>query len=303
MLHAPVLIVLGLDKDRPSSKRPLLGGRLFSPSSLVPPELEPLVGPQTTLTRVSLAIKPAVSAAESGYSALTDPAATLPAPPVLAARLSALLKSLASADTAVVESLRARATLAEALEALLAKNRAEQEVETAQQAQLNERRAEIESRKRSVEDDIMRGLSAEEADAAGAVMADNDTNTAVGGAALNSTSGSHDSYGNGDGEIERPDVEPLTPPLAPKVESFTPPYLPTASRLEAVEPMSLAPTEEPAITVPRVRTLSNSDGAPNGAKRRKTSRQGTGGDDDFAGFGTGEDAMEGLDADVVGMLG
>lgn len=260
------------------------------------------MGPQATLTRVSLAIKPAASVVESDYTALTNPAATLPAPPVLAARLSALLKSLATAESAVVESLRARAALTEALEALLAKNRAAQEAEVAQQAQLSERRAEVEDRKRSVEDDIMRGLSAEEADAAGAVMADNDENTAVGGAAMNSTYGSHDSYGNGEGEIERPDFEPLTPPLAPKVESYTPPYPPTVGRSEAIEPLSLASAGEAAITVPRVRAPSHSDGAPNGAKRRKTSRQGTG-DDEFVGFGTGEDAMEGLDADVVGMLG
>jgi len=287
----------GLDKDRPQAKKSLLGGSLFSSStSAAPPELEPLVPLQTALTRASYSVKPAVKAADTDYDALTDPAAAPPAPPVHAARLSALLKSLGTAEKAIAETLRTRTALIAALESLVAVNRAALSDEIAQQTQAQDRRQDIEDRKRAVEDGIMRGLSAEDVDASGPVAADNESNEAAGGAALNSAPASHDPYLSGGGEIERPDFEPLTPPPAPEVESFTPPLLsPIGGEASAA---ALASSKSVDVTASHVRPTSSDGNSPNENKRRKISRSSFG-EEMFA----GEDAMEGLDADVVGMLG
>lgn len=295
--RASFLRCAGLDKDRPQTKKSLLGGSLFPPStSSAPPELEPLIPLQTALTRASYAVKPAVTTADTDYAALTNPAAAPLAPPVHAARLSALLKSLGTAEQAIAETLRTRTALIEALEALVAVNRAAYSDEAANETRLQRGRQEIEDRKRTVEDAIMRGLSAEDIDGRGPVTADNESNEAAGGAAMNSAPASHDPYMSGDGQIERPDFEPLTPPPAPDVESFTPPLRNPVDEEAPEVALSISKPDDAALS--HVRPASSNGDSPNGSKRRKVSRSSFG-EEMFA----GEDAMEGLDAEVVGMLG
>ncbi|KAI5196213.1 DUF618-domain-containing protein [Aureobasidium subglaciale] len=180
----------------------LLGGTLSSTSSssAVPPELQPLAQPQTTLTRSSAAAQPLLETANTEFAKLTDPNTPVPSPPVHAARLSSLLKTLASAEGAVNESLKARAELVAGLEKLLEANRSKLVQEEKTHSELSTRRATIEAKKKDVEDGIMRGLSA---DASAAVSS---------GASANPASPGHDGS---------PEVESFTPP-PPDVENFTP---------------------------------------------------------------------------------
>ena len=185
-----------LDKSRSSGKKPLLGGSLFSsaPGS-TPSELQPLVPLQVTLSKATMSSSTSVTTANVEYDKMHDPNTPVPTPPVHAARLSQLLKSLASAESSVSEIIRSRQALIDGLERFLDNNRSALAKEQSLLAQLAQRKAETESKKREVEDGIMRGLSAESSPAV---------------------------HNNGDHESEniaRPEVEALTPP---PVESLTP---------------------------------------------------------------------------------
>jgi regulator of Ty1 transposition protein 103 len=101
------------------------------------------------------------------------------------------LKTLANAEGAVAETLKARKTLLEGLEKLLSRNKEDLATEEAQLRDINAHKVETETKKREVEDGIMRGLA--EATSNGAATPDHDP--------------------------PRPDAEPLTPP---PIESITP---------------------------------------------------------------------------------
>ncbi|KAG2170181.1 hypothetical protein VTO58DRAFT_101137 [Aureobasidium pullulans] len=178
----------------------LLGGSILSSSSssAVPPELQPLAQPQANLSRSESAAQPLIKTANTEYAKLTDPNTPVPSPPVHAARLSSLLKNLASAEGAVNDSLKARSELIAGLEKLLESNRGKLDEEQKTHSELSSRRATIEAKKKDVEDGIMRGLSA---DASSAVASGNSL----------PASGDHGS----------PEVESFTPP-PPDVENFTP---------------------------------------------------------------------------------
>jgi regulator of Ty1 transposition protein 103 len=186
-----------LDKNRSSSKKPLLGGSFFggSGSGSVPPELQPLVPLQVNVSKASVTTSSAVNAANAEFDKMNDPSTPDPTPPVHAARLSQLLKTLANAESSVSEIIKSRQSLIEGLEKLLDSNRASLTKENSLLAELSEKKAGTESRKRDVEDAIMRGLSAEDSPAI------------------------HNG-GDAGSEAPRPEVEALTPP---PVESLTPP--------------------------------------------------------------------------------
>lgn len=186
-----------LDKNRSSGKKPLLGGSFFggSGSGSVPPELQPLVPLQVNVSKASVSTGSAINAANIEFDKMNDPSTPDPTPPVHAARLSQLLKTLANAESSVSEIIKSRQSLIEGLEKLLGSNRASLAKENSLLAELSEKKAETESRKRDVEDAIMRGLSAENSPA------------------------THNG-GDAGSEAPRPEVEALTPP---PVESLTPP--------------------------------------------------------------------------------
>lgn len=232
-----------------------------------------------------------------------------------AAGLSSIVKSLAKAESAVTDSIKTRLELTQALETLIHTNKSTLDAESTQISELSTRRAEMEAKRREVEDNIMRGLSDRESFAPAA--ADNENTTVAGGAVLHPTPSEDDFV------IARPEVEALTPP---PFESYTPPMEPVVSNLptftstpDADVPLdprlahriTHTPSAGPAMdtamgqrTTPGYHARSDSSGGlmnegPASAKRRKMSR----GDEEFAGFGNVENAMEGLDDEVVGMLG
>ncbi|KAH8704158.1 DUF618 domain-containing protein [Talaromyces proteolyticus] len=181
-----------LDKNRSSTKKPLLGGSFFgSGSGSIPAEFQPLVPLQVDVSKLSVTSGSAVNAANAEFDKSNDPSKPDPSPPVHAARLSQLLKALANAESSVSEIIKSRQSLIDGLEKLLDSNRASLAKENSLLTQLSEKKADTESRKRDVEDAIMRGLSAENSPA----------------------------IHNGGDEDSRPEIETLTPP---PVESLTP---------------------------------------------------------------------------------
>ncbi|KAL1997056.1 hypothetical protein VTN49DRAFT_7921 [Thermomyces lanuginosus] len=283
-----------LDKNRSSGKKPLLGGSLFSGSSgTVPTELQPLVPLQTALTKASVSSTTAVTTANAEYDRMNDPNTPAPTPPVHAARLTQLLKSLANAENSVSEVIKSRQALVDALEKMLNDNRAALDKERSLVAQLAERKVETETKKRDVEFAIMQGLAAE----------DSQYNAQAEGA-----------------EASRPQVEALTPPPvesltpvgSPKAEpasmpaSAPPETAPAPAPQSQPQPFSLEPDSPvleggglPGLSTTLASPPPAADNAPsNGvaggsAKRRKVAH----GDEEYAQYATGE-----LDADVAELL-
>ena len=280
-----------LDKSRSSTKK--LGGSIFSsnPSS-IPKELEPLVPPQQTITKFVLSTKTSINAANQDYDKLTDPSAVTPSAPVHAARLNGLLKTLANAEGAVAESIKARKVLIEGLEKILDTNRTALAVEETQLENLSNRRAEIDEKKKEVEDSIMRGF------------------------ASNSNPGTPVGVGNGSPgmsqspaqELDRPEVEALTPPGYPQPPTHEPVPEMDLDASNGGEPVAntvqshqVPLQQSPSFTSNVMSNISTAYAQPpsaasaGGAKKRKLSTN-----DDFPDLGG--DAMDGLDAEVAEML-
>ncbi|KAL9104610.1 MAG: hypothetical protein Q9163_000475 [Psora crenata] len=293
-----------LDKSKSSSKKPTLGGSLFSSSSgpAAPPEIQPLVSLQIALSKASVTTASAVPTADAEYEKLTDPSKSVPTPPVYAARLSSLLKSLASAEGAVAESLRARTALVEGLEQMVEINKAAIMAEESQQASLASRKNTIEAKKREVEDGIMRGLSAESSpvNLQGSTVSDPRMNGRTSATPLTPT------------DPSRPDVEELTPPpegsATPVPREIANSAAVTDDQYQALNnqgPMVLGeqltglPAQAGAdllssLNIPPVRQYAGNSGGGL-LKKRKL-------DDDSAVFGSGDDAMDDLDEDVAELL-
>lgn len=292
-----------LDKTRSSSKKPLLGGSLFSGSSgpSAPSEIEPLVPLQIAVSKAAATTLSSVPTADSEYDKLTDPSKPTPTAPVLAARLSALLKNLATAEGAVSESIKARHGLIAGLESIIETNRTALASEEAQRETLITRKNVIEAKKREVEDGIMRGLSAPSTPvvAHGSPISDPRANGIV----------MLSPRDNASVEPERPDVEELTPPppesrmLAGSPATASPAAPP--SHFQPTPPSHHAPIAPPtagadllsSLSMPPVRHYPGTPGSAGGgmAKKRKV-------DDDYPDFGNGEDAMADLDDDVAELL-
>lgn len=208
------------------------------------------------------------------------------------------------------ESIKARRALLDGLEKILATNRDAIAVEEAQHAELTSRKDIIETKKREVEDGIMRGLSADSSPATG------DPNVKLESKVTANGGDPTQSYSSLSTEPERPRVEELTPP---PMESVTPAGSPSGGGFQApAEPIvqhgyhpnhtKVAPPAQPpyvnqtagadllsSLSMPPVRHYAGSPGAGSAFKKRKL-------EPDFSGFGGGEDAMADLDEDVAELL-
>lgn len=146
-----------LDKARGVGKTGLGNSSIGGPA--VPSELAPLVTPAQNVSKLALSLKAKTTTAEQEYTKNTDPNQPTPSAPVYAARLNGLLKSLATAEGAVAECVKARTELIGALEKLLETNKASLEAEEKQLVDLGEKKSSIEQKKADVEMAIMRGLA------------------------------------------------------------------------------------------------------------------------------------------------
>ncbi|KAI4106943.1 MAG: hypothetical protein L6R37_001942 [Teloschistes peruensis] len=298
-----------IDRSRSGKKGGLLGKSLFSGGSdaSAPPELQPLIPLQIAVSKANAAAEPATTTAIQDFEKLTDPSKPTPSPPVYAARLSALFKSLSSAESAVAERIKTRQDLVDGLEKLLATNRTALDKEKTQQTTLQERGETIERKKTEVEDAIMRGGAAA---------------TATGTFSPVTTETSNGN--NTAGEPERPKFEELTPP---PTESLTPTHSPkfhhSSEQIPPINNHNFATSRPDDLAAhhhhhhhqyPGTSSDPRTSSAPiayhsahpqpshdpcyavaPSAKKRKL-------DAEFEGFGAGEDAMAGLDDDVAELL-
>lgn len=344
MFETPILEAIDtrleeVDKSKGSSgKKTLMGKSLFDSSSSsngMPKELETLGPLQMAVTKEIISSRPAIDTAQVEYTKLNDPSTVLPSPPVHAARLSSLLKSLAAAESSVNASIKARKALVTEMERILDVNRSllRKDEETVQT--LEERKAETETKKREVEDAIIRGLSSAEA-------AGENISGGPGGGGMGTFSPGLENNNN---LSERPEIEELTPErelpddddfsfyqpetqmLSPAPGSDRPSNPAVAAALAGFSgggeynPLtgSLGGSTSPLPTASRVRPASGGHGM-NGlsAKRRKMSH----GEDEqvpdlgemgMEGFGLplhqqqgvavgGEDLLRNLDEDVDELL-
>lgn len=256
------------------------------------------MAPQQELSKTGQSTKNSVQSADQDYEKLTGKDAVIPSAPVYAARLNGLLKSLASAEGAVAQSIKSRQALINGLEKLLDTHRLALTVDQANRTLLEGRRSEIDAKKKEVEDSIMRGLPT------------SNPTTPIG------PDGSPSSmHAPGSPGPIAPEVEALTPPR-PKYEELTPPQAPIPDHaVPAVQPFTLDAAEvEPIIPLVEhdsasepqafdASSLANlmglvqqhSSPAVPLPKKRKLD-----GGDDFPDLGG--DAMDDLDADVVASL-
>lgn len=190
-----------IDKSKGSSgKKTLMGNSLFNSSSStgMPKELETLAPLQIAVTKETITARPAIDAAQTEYTKLNDPSAALPSPPVHAARLSSLIKSLAAAESSVSASIKARKALIADLERILEINKSALAKDEETYLELESRKISSEAKKREVEDGIIRGLAAVDHSSAEATM---------GAASIHSPSVDNGAAGLS----ERPEIEELTP--------------------------------------------------------------------------------------------
>ena len=281
-----------------------MGGSLFpgAGGSSAPLELQPLVPLQIQVSKLALSVSSTMTTANVEYEKLMDPNLAIPNPPVHAARLTTLLKSLANAEGAVSESIKAREALVSGLEQLLSTNRATLENEKGQQFELQSRKTSTELKKREIEDNIMRGT------------------------ATLKTETSHSNGGHQelelDDDTERPQIEELTPPPQETLTPIGSPrrpedaYATTTTGADRIQEFPTNHDEPPpaaqfqpansavhpnvpsSFAMPGLRRPSHGGHTTNGgyssAKKRKM-------EGEFEGF-AGGDVLEDLDADVAELL-
>jgi hypothetical protein len=320
-----LIIATAHDKTQPRTsapKKPMLGGSLSSlSSSSIPSEIAPLMPLQHGLSKATTAIGTTISKANTDYAALSGSNSSLPTPPVLAARLSALVKTLASAEDAVAESLKARKALIEGLEKLLKTNREEAAREEQQRADLAAKRETTARRRRVVEDQIMRGLATDtstpmpeperpevesftppphEPDVGSNVKA---VTTTPPGFPPTIQPNTHQ-HQDGGMQLEQPKAESFTPPHVPSLDEYPPMSFPVdaVSRTTTAPQASLDPRRRPVMKAEVINAHPRPDDGSNGTamyggepypKKRKVMDE----------FTQDEDALAGIDDDVVGMLG
>ncbi|KAI0115464.1 RNA polymerase II-binding domain-containing protein [Nemania sp. FL0031] len=260
-----------LDKARGTTKAGLGGGSIFGSASSVPAELASLVTPQQNVSKVVLTTKPVVKSANTDYDSLMAPGSTVPSAPVYAARLSGLLKTIAQAEGAVEQCVKARRVLVNELQKLLDTNRNaliedENELENVMQKKMK-----AEDKKTEVERAIMAGLPNDEPYPTGNGQDDQPA-----------------------ADMDRPEVEALTPPSNDEGE-----FEPEPNPVPEWSPEFPPENTFPAHPAPATQTLQDISSpyksvatTSNGSKKRRL-------DDtsDFPDLG-GDD----IDADVAEML-
>ncbi|OTA82409.1 hypothetical protein M434DRAFT_401008 [Hypoxylon sp. CO27-5] len=245
-----------------------LGGSIFkSAASSIPAELVPLAAPQQNVTKLLLSTKAAVNSANQEYDKLLGPNSMAPSAPVYAARLSGLLRTLAQAEGAVDQCVKARRELVNALQKVLDTNRNALIAEENQLEIFVTRRMEVEEKKNEVERAIMAGLPDDEPYLP------------------------HDAHDQPDPEPERPEVEALTPPPA---ETDFP---------EQTDSLGNAGLNEATTQQPKAHNMETTPGlglqfksvptTMNGSKKRKLDEG-----NDFPDLGDDD----GIDSDVAEML-
>lgn len=224
------------------------------------------------MSKVLVTTKPAIKSADTDYDTLMAPGSTVPSAPVYAARLSGLLKTLAQAEGAVEQCVKARRVLVNELQKLLDTNRNALIADENELENVIQKKIKVEDKKTEVERAIMAGLPNDEPYSTG--------------------NGQDDQP---DAEMDRPEVEALTPPSNDE-EEFEPEPNPVPEWSPEFPP-------ENTHTAPIAQTLRTMDTMDSSYKSVATSSNGTkkrrlDDTNDFPDLG-GDD---GIDSDVAEML-
>jgi regulator of Ty1 transposition protein 103 len=240
------------------------------------PDLSTLIHLQQNVARHNLPVKAAVGTANQDWDKVQDPSVPIPSAPVYAARLNGLLRSLAAAEGAVADSVKARSELLRELQRLVENASQGLAEDTQTLSVLSKRKAETEDKRREVEHAIMRTLPGQEA--AGDIK-DGASNSPA-------------------PEPERPEVEELTPPpdnMVSRHETDVPRSPPPQ---ETTLPARVPEPEQHAAS--GIEMLSNLASqyqslpvSTNGSNKRRRVNS-----DEFPDLG----ADDGIDADVAEML-
>lgn len=259
------------DKSKGSSK----SGGFGTATHPVPPDLLPLIHLHNDVAKHNLPVKATVSTANQDWEKVQDPAVPIPSAPVYAARLNGLLRSLAAAEGAVAESVRARSELLRELERLVEAASQGLTEDTQTLSALSKRKNDTEDKRREVEHAIMRTLPGH--DATG-----------------NMTEGGNNSPAP---EPERPEVEELTPPPDDgvgrhdaAVSQASPSQEPAQRRVSKPEQHAASGIEMLSNLASQYQSLPVSTNGSN--KRRRVNS------DEFPDL----DIDDGIDADVAEML-
>jgi len=213
-------------------------------------------------------LKGTTAAAKQEYDKQTDPNTAVPSAPVYAARLNGLLKTLANAESAVAECVKAREGLVSGLEKLLETNRAALESDKSTAQEFKQRKAEIEEKKQQVEVAIMRAL----------------------GPAEGNGSPKEGGFTSPPPEPDRPEMEALTPPSVDEESAEN--AEPSAGEDGSSAPAAVVGSEGAAVdTTPSYHSIPVSTNGSN--KRRRVDDSG-----EFPDLG-GDDE---IDPDVAAML-
>lgn len=246
----------------------------------MPSELAPLLPLQQNVSKYAAPVSGIIAAASSEYDKLNDASNASAAAAVHAARLTGLLRTLANAEGAVTECIKARKELVAALEKMLVANRGALQNEEGHLSQLQHRRTLTENQKKEVELSIIGGLPLDSKEQSPGMQ----------------------SAGSPVPEPDRPQVEALTPPhhqdhddmydSAPGQHNGQTHTVPSFANAAPAQPPGSFPL------APGIEILSNLasqyQAVPiNGSKKRKIE---TG--DDFPDLG-GDD---GIDSEVAEML-
>ncbi|KAK6062357.1 duf618 domain protein [Seiridium cupressi] len=259
-----------LDKARGTTKSGF-GGAIFGSSASLPSELSSLATPQQNVSKLLLSTKTAISSANQDYDKLMGPSATPPSAPVYAARLNGLLKTLANAEGAVEQCVKARKTLVDELQKILDTNKAALTADEEHLEKFKQRKVEVDDKKRDVEFAIMQGLSDTDS------PAPNKPNDQAAP------------------EPEMPEVEALTPPSAgPDEPEDMYEEAQWSSEIVADAPPQQQPVTQGVDVLSNLPShYSSMPTTLNGSKKRRLDSG-----DEFPDLG-GDD---GIDADVVEML-
>ncbi|KAI1112604.1 RNA polymerase II-binding domain-containing protein [Nemania sp. NC0429] len=257
-----------LDKARGTTKTGL-SGSIFGSAPSLPAELTPLVTPQQNVSKVVVTTKSAVKSANTDYDTLMAPGSTVPSAPVYAARLSGLLKTLAQAEGAVEQCVKARRVLVNELQKLLDTNRNALIADENELENVTQKKIKVEDKKTEVEKAIMAGLPNDEPYPTGNSQDDQPAT-----------------------EMDRPEVEALTPPSNDEGD-----FEPEPNPAPEWSPEFPPETTPPAANTQTLRTMDSAyksvATASNGTKKRRLDDT-----NDFPDLG-GDD---GIDADVAEML-
>lgn len=351
-----------LDKSRHrSGQRPLMGGSLFGAATAadgadspgpgtVPDGLEGLAEHQLSMNKAVVDTKPRISQVTAEYDSLMSVAETDGEPhPSQVGRLANLVKMLSSAESAVSESIKTRKNLIGEVEKFLSSNNSTMQTDEEKLKELADKRPKVVEKKKVMEASILQSGTGN--GMAHGLPPRPDLSFHAGARGLDGNGG-EGGGGAGQGDIvDRPEVEPLTPPHistnsiytdggngvgqeahtpagTPPAEPFSQPTSSEQQQEEAIDVLSSNQTTmqapvQPQTPMPAAANVNTADprlkrkleaagarpdsygsdggvGSPD-AKRRRSGHEKV----EFEGFlkESGGNPMEGLDEDVVGMLG